>query len=200
MFPSRCPRRSLPAMSSASSNAHFDPVSRAFHWLTAIVIVAAFTLGPEHFGRLMRDGLDPATRWDIVWHESLGVSVFVLTLLRLVWVALRPASPRFEMNPWLQRSARLVQGLLWLLMLLLPVTALLALGSEGHPLTLLGGVRVDQMPLIANSPLADAADWGDVHGFLGDTIVWLAGAHALAAIYHHVVLKDGVLKSMLPRR
>ncbi len=187
-------------MSSASSNAHFDPVSRAFHWLTAIVIVAAFTLGPEHFGRLMRDGLDPATRWDIVWHESLGVSVFVLTLLRLVWVALRPASPRFEMNPWLQRSARLVQGLLWLLMLLLPVTALLALGSEGHPLTLLGGVRVDQMPLIANSPLADAADWGDVHGFLGDTIVWLAGAHALAAIYHHVVLKDGVLKSMLPRR
>jgi cytochrome b561 len=41
----------------------------------------------------MRDGLDPATRWDIVWHESLGVSVFVLTLLRLVWVALRPAAP-----------------------------------------------------------------------------------------------------------
>jgi cytochrome b561 len=100
----------------------------------------------------------------------------------------------------MQRVARMVQGLLWLLMLLLPITALLALGSEGHPLTLLGGLRVDQMPFIANSPLADAADWGDVHGFLGDAIVWLAGAHALAAVYHHVVLKDGVLKSMLPRR
>nr|WP_256490317.1 cytochrome b/b6 domain-containing protein [Ideonella oryzae] len=184
-------------MTSASSTQHFDPVSRAFHWLTAIVIVAAFILGPEHFGRLMRDGLDPATRWDIVWHESLGVSVFVLTLLRLVWVALRPAAPRFDMNPWMQRAARMLQDVLWLLMLLLPITALLALGSEGHPLTLLGGLRVDQMPFIANSPLAEAADWGEVHGFLGDAILWLAGAHAAAAIYHHVVLKDGVLKSML---
>lgn len=177
---------------------HFDTVSRAFHWLTAIIIVAAFTLGPEHFGRQMREGLDPATRWDIVWHESLGVSVFVLTLLRLLWVALRPAAPQFEMNPWMQRAARMVQGVLWLLMLLLPITALLALGSEGHPLTLLGGLRVDQMPFIANSPLAEAADWGEVHGFLGDAILWLAGGHAAAAIYHHVVLKDGVLKSMLP--
>lgn len=187
-------------MSSVASNSHYDPVSRVLHWLTAVIIVVAFTLGPGGFGRQMHEGLDPATRWDIVWHESLGVSVFVLTLLRLVWVALRPTAPRFDLSPWMQRVARMVQGLLWLLMLLLPITALLALGSEGHPLTLLGGLRVDQMPLIANSPLADAADWGDVHGFLGDAIVWLAGAHALAAIYHHVVLKDGVLKSMLPRR
>ena len=187
-------------MSTASPSPYFDPVSRAFHWLTAIVVIAAFVLGPEHFGRLMHEGLDPATRWDIVWHESLGVSVFALTLLRLVWVALRPRAPRFEMSPWMQRAARLVQGALWLLMLLLPATAMLALGSEGHPLTLLGGVRVDQMPFIANSPLAGAADWGEVHGFLGDAIVWLAGAHAVAALYHHVVLKDGVLKSMLPHR
>jgi cytochrome b561 len=59
-------------------------------------------------------------------------------------------------------------------------------------------VRVDQMPLIANSSLAHLADWGDVHGFLGDAILVLAGLHAVAAIYHHVLLKDGVLKSMLP--
>lgn len=185
-------------MNDNTSSTRFDAVSRAFHWLTAIIIVVAFTLGPGGFGRQMREGLDPATRWDIVWHESLGLSVFVLTLLRLIWVALRPAAPQFAMNPWMQRAARLVQGALWLLMLLLPITALLALGSEGHPLTLLGGFRVDQMPFIANSPLAEAADWGEVHGFLGDAILWLAGAHAAAAIYHHVVLKDGVLKSMLP--
>jgi bifunctional ADP-heptose synthase (sugar kinase/adenylyltransferase) len=42
------------------------------------------------------------------------------------------------------------------------------------------------------------ADFG--HGFLGDAIVWLAGLHAVAAIYHHVILKDGVLASMLPPR
>jgi cytochrome b561 len=48
--------------------------------------------------------------------------------------------------------------------------------------------------------MAKLADWGDVHGFLGDAILWLAGLHAVAAIYHHVFLKDGVLLTMLPAR
>ncbi|WP_022982306.1 cytochrome b [Ideonella sp. B508-1] len=189
----------LLAMSLASSNAHYDPLSRVFHWLTAIAVVVAFTLGPEHLGSLIRSGVDPATRWDIVWHESLGLLVFVLTLLRLVWVAVRPAAPRFDMSPWQHRAARLVQAALWLLMLLLPITAVLALGSKGHPLTLLGGVRLDPSAIV-NGSLATEVRWGKLHGLLGDAILWLAGAHAAAAIFHHVVLKDGVLKSMLPPR
>ncbi|MDR3371316.1 cytochrome b/b6 domain-containing protein [Rhodoferax sp.] len=182
------------------STPRYDAISRAFHWLTAIAVVIAFTIGPEHFGRLMRDGVDPATMSDVVWHESLGVLVFVLTLLRLLWVAARPAAPQIPMAPKMQLMAKLAHLALWALMLALPISALLALGSEGHPLTLLGGVRVDQMPLIANSALAKLADWGDVHGFLGDAILWLAGLHAAAAIYHHVMLKDGVLLTMLPPR
>lgn len=182
------------------SATRYDALSQAFHWTTAIAVVIAFILGPEHFGRLMHDGLDPATRSDIVWHESLGLLVMVLTVARLLWVAVRPAAPKFEMAGWMQLTSKLVHGALWTLLLALPATALLALGSEGHPLTLLGGVRVDQMPLIANSGLANLADWGEVHGFLGDAILALAGLHAVAAIYHHVVRKDGVLSSMLPRR
>jgi cytochrome b561 len=73
--------------------ARYDFFSRMLHWLTAIAATIAFVLGPEHFGRLMRDGVDPATRAAIVWHESLGVLVFALTLLRLVWVVVRPAAP-----------------------------------------------------------------------------------------------------------
>jgi cytochrome b561 len=37
-----------------------------------------------------------------------------------------------------------------------------------------------------------------LHGWLGDTLLWLAGLHALAALYHHFMLKDGLLASMLP--
>ena len=176
----------------------YDALSQLLHWITAIAVVVAFVLGPERFGRLMRDGLDPATRLDIVVHESLGVLVFVLTLLRLVWVALRPAAPRFEMARWMHALARAGHGVLWLLLLALPVTAILALGGEGHPLTLLGGLRIDKMPAIAESAVAGWADWGEVHGFLGDLMIWLAGLHAVAAIVHHVVLKDGVLRAMLP--
>lgn len=176
----------------------YDSLSRVFHWLTAIAITVGFILGPGDFGRLMDQGVDPATHLDIVWHESLGILVFVLTLLRLVWVAFRPAAPRVPMAGWVYAVGKLAHLALWILLLALPTTAVLALGSEGHPLTLLGGVRIDQMPWIANSAIAPLTDWGDVHKFLGATIMWIAGFHAAAAIFHHVVLKDRVLTNMLP--
>jgi len=180
-----------------TTRTHYDRLSRALHWLTALAVIGAFLLGPEHFGRELREGLDPATRWDIVTHESLGMLVAALTLLRLLWLLVRPAKPRFEMPNWMQLTSKTTHGLLWALLLAVPTTALLALGSEGHPLTLLFGLRVNDMPVIANSPLAELADWGEIHGLLGDVIIWLSGLHAGAAIVHHVWLKDGVLLSML---
>ena len=176
----------------------YDGLSLVLHWITAVAVLAAFILGPEGFGRMMRDGVDPATRSSIVWHESLGILVLALTLLRLLWLLLRPRPPQQPMAAWMRGAAHAMHLLLWLLLLALPLTALLALGSEGHPLTLLGGVRIDQMPLIANSPLAKLADWGEVHETLGEAIIWLAGLHAAAALLHHFVLRDGVLRAMLP--
>jgi cytochrome b561 len=180
--------------------ARYDVPSRVFHWATVLVVTIAFILGPGGFGRLMRDGVDPATQSSIVWHESLGIVVFALTVLRLLWMALRPATPQFAMAGWMHLAGRLMHMALWALLLALPITALLSLGSEDHPLTLLGGVRVDRMAFIAQSAIAKLADWGDVHKFLGDAIMWLAGLHAAAALFHHLVLKDGVLLAMLPRR
>ncbi len=182
------------------STSRFDTLSLAFHWVTAVVVTIAFILVPEKFVRHKHQGIDPATRSVIVWHETLGITVLVLTLLRLLWVAMRPAAPQFAMARPMQMMSKLTHLALWTLLLALPVTALLALGSESHPLTLLGGVRIERMPMIADSAIAKLADWGDVHKFLGDAIMWLAGLHAAAAIYHHVVLKDGILSSMLPRK
>lgn len=176
----------------------YDSISLFIHWSTALLALIAFSLGPEHFGRLIDQGVDPATHWDIVWHESLGVSILLLTLARFIWMAVRPAVPRFEMKEFMQLAAKLMHLALLLLLVILAATALLTLGSEGHPLTLLGGFRVDQMLFIQNSSLAHLADWGEVHKFLGDALIVLAGLHAAAGIYHHVVLKDGVLMAMKP--
>jgi cytochrome b561 len=183
-----------------ASTERYDAPSQVFHWVTAIVVTLTFALGPEGFGRLMRQGVDPATRSDIVWHETLGVLVLALTLLRLVWVALRPPAPQMQHGRWIRVGSRAVHVSLWTLLLALPFTAVLALGSEGHPLTLLGGLRIDRLPWVPESGAGALADWGEVHQFLGDAIMWLAGLHAAGAILHHWVLKDGVLRSMLPRR
>jgi cytochrome b561 len=185
-------------MNHQQPSVRYDPLSRALHWLTAIAVTVAFILGPGGFGRLMSQGVDPAGRSDIVWHESLGILILALTALRLFWAWLRPGMARLTRPGWMHLAGRLMHFALWALLLALPATALLGLGSEGHPLTLLGGFRINKMPLIADSALAGLADWGEVHQFLGDAIMWLAGLHAAAAIFHHVVLKDGVLAAMWP--
>jgi cytochrome b561 len=178
--------------------ARYDFFSRLLHWLTAIAATTAFVLGPENFGRLIHDGVDPASRSGIVWHESLGILVFALTLLRLLWVVVRPAVRQIPMARWMQLMGKFTHMALWALTLALPMSALMALGSEGNPLTLLGGLRIDHFPFIAQSWWAPLLDWGDVHKWLGDALMWLAGLHAAAGIYHGLVLKDGVLASMLP--
>lgn len=176
----------------------YDGLSKAFHWATAIIVLATFLLGPGDFGHLIDAGIDPGTRSDIAWHESLGIVIFTLTFLRLIWVAMRPSSPRHQMAPGMRLLSRLMHLVLWTLLFALPLSALLALGTESHPLTLLGGLRINELPLIASSRLSGIADWGEAHKFLGDAIIWLAGIHAFAALYHHFKSKDEVLISMLP--
>jgi cytochrome b561 len=185
-------------MTAHNSTKRYDTLSQAFHWLTAAAVLGAFLLGPGGFGRMLRDGIDPGTQLDIVWHETLGITVFGLTLLRLLWVLVRPRAPRHGMAGWMQWASKGAHVVLWGMLLALPMTALLTLGSEGAPLTLLG-LRIDELTLIANSALAPLADWGDVHTLIGDAIMWIAGLHAAASIYHHFVMKDNVLTSMVPR-
>lgn len=92
-------------------------------------------------------------------------------------------------------SARVVQFALYVLLFAVPLTVITGAGLEGHPLTLLGGIEIP--PALAKSHDLGARI-AAVHTWLGDTLIWLAGAHA--ALLHHYVLKDGVLRSMLPRR
>lgn len=182
------------------STPRYDLLSQAFHWITAMAVGVAFILGPEGFGRLMRSGVDPATHLDIVVHESLGILVFTVTLLRLLWLAVRPTPPQTQPKGPMNTLATLAHVALWLMLLAVPLTALLTLASESSPLTLLGGVRVEQLDAYLPAALSDLADWGDVHSFLGDAIMAVAGLHAVAALYHHFMLKDGVMLSMLPGR
>jgi cytochrome b561 len=166
--------------------------ARAFHWITAVLVLAAFIWsagGPE--GRVY----SPERAGELLIHETLGLAVFLLTALRLAWraVDLSPASQ--PIAPWMRWSSQIAHWVLFALLLLVPVTAIVGAWQEGHPVTIFGIGAVG--PLL--SPLYDfGASLAEFHTWLGDALIWLAGFHALAALYHHFVLRDRVLVTMLP--
>jgi cytochrome b561 len=175
-----------------AESARYDRVAMALHWITAVLVVVAFTISP---GGSEQRVYSAAKDFDRNVHEVLGLTVVALTLLRLAWRAFAGA-PHVPVAPeWIQRPSRIVQGLLYALLVVTPITAIAGAWLEGHPLTL--GILGEVPPMLPKAHDLGAAI-AKIHGFLGDTIIWLAGFHAAAALFHHFVLRDAVLRSMLP--
>jgi cytochrome b561 len=176
-----------------SAPGRYGSVAQAFHWLTAVLVLVAFIYGP---GGSEQRVYSAARDFDRQLHETLGICVFALVAMRALWRLFdtRPKPPR--VSKWMNIAARAMHWGLYLLLFALPITSISGAWLEGHPLTFLGGLKIP--PLLASSHDVGARI-ATIHTWLGDAILWLAGLHALAAIYHHVLLKDGVLVSMLPR-
>lgn len=172
----------------------YGSVAMALHWLTAALVLAAFVMGP---GGSEERVYAAANDFDRQIHELLGLTVFSLTLLRLAWQAFAPAPQMPSMPPWMKRASKIVQGLLYALLLATPATAIAGAWLEGHSLTL--GILGNVPPMVPES-LAAGQVVAEIHGYLGDAIVWLAGFHAAAALIHHFYMRDEVLRSMLPPR
>ncbi len=179
--------------SMSGIDARYGAVAQAVHWITAICVLVAFIYGP---GGSETRVYSSARDFDRQLHETLGLAIFLLVAARLLWrtVDRRPDPPD---NPrWMRMASKVVQALLYLLLFALPITAVTGAWLEAHPLTLLGGLEIGPFLGPAHDMGASVAE---LHGWLGDAIMWLAGIHAAAAICHHVLLRDGVLLSMLPR-
>jgi cytochrome b561 len=179
-------------MPAFSSRLRYGSVAQFFHWATAIFVLAAYLLGeggPESW-------VYAAERaGSLSLHETFGVTVFAIVVLRLVWRALDRTPENPPMPRAMLLAARAVHVLLYLLLLALPLTAILGAWLEGHPVTLVGGLAIG--PLTSpDSSLGHSL--ADIHETLGNAILWVAGFHALAALFHHFVMRDRVLLGMLP--
>jgi len=168
-------------------------VAQLLHWATAALVLAAFLYGPGGPEARVYAASRDADRH---LHETLGCSVFVLVVVRVLWRLVDRRPEPAPVSRWMGLAAAIVRLALYLLLLAVPLSAILGAWLEGHPLATLGGLSIDP-------PMAASHEAGvtiaRVHTWLGDAIVWVAGFHALAALYHQFVLKDGVLASMLPR-
>lgn len=170
----------------------YGTVARACHWLTAALLLAIVPLGLT-MGELPRGRLQNAF---FLTHESLGLTVFGLTALRLLWRLARPPLPASALGPLERRASGAVHALLYLLLLLMPVTGYLFVAFSGIGLRYFGLVEVPALVAKAK-PRADFALF--VHANLQWAIYALVAIHVAAALYHHR-RGDGVLLRMLPAR
>jgi cytochrome b561 len=183
----------LPLNQSRPIVAHYSVAARVLHWLTALLVVVAYVVSVGGREARVYAPVNDAARG---LHEMLGLSVAALTVLRLAWRA-AVAPPEPAMPAWMRLAARLGHWTMYALLLLVPVTAILGAWLEGHPLTVLA--VGDIQPWLSPSHEVGAM-LADLHGWLGNALIWLAGAHAASALYHHFWRGDTVLRSMLPGR
>lgn len=172
----------------------YSATAQLFHWTTVLLVVVAYIASPGGPETRVYSSANDLSRG---LHELLGLSVFALTLLRVCWRVIfsPPKSP--EMPAWMELGARLGHWTIYALLLLVPLTAILGAWLAGHPLTVLflGNIQ----PWLSQSRQLGLA-LANIHGWLGDVLIWLAGFHAATAVYHHFWRRDAVLLSMLPGR
>ncbi|MCA0406852.1 MAG: cytochrome b/b6 domain-containing protein [Proteobacteria bacterium] len=174
------------------TDTRYDTLTRSLHWLIALLVVASYGIGL--FREVMPKG-DARTAM-LALHMSLGLSLLLLMVPRLLNRMVATPLPPVPMAPPMALAAKLTHIGLYLLLLLLPVVGLLAAWIKGRTVGLFGLPLPS--PFAVNRDLAHTLE--EAHEVLGHAMMALAGLHAAAAIYHHKVLKDGVLARMLPSR
>ena len=170
----------------------YNAVTRWVHWLTALLVVTTFILGPEDLDEAENLSGD----WSVQVHETLGLIVIGLSVFRIVWMLFGQPRLHIPMSTIMSISAKTLQVALYFLLLAVPLTAVLGIWLNGDALNLLGNATI-------MAPFATMGNVGerllDLHPVLADSLMWLAGVHAVAALFHHYILKDNVLKSMMSK-
>jgi cytochrome b561 len=171
---------------------HYNIVSISLHWIMFLLISMAFVLA------LMLDILPKAIKpyWTNL-HFVLGCLVFALLALRLFWRigAGVPELPP-EMHPHSRKATHVVHGLLYVLMALIPIVGVLTAFYRGRGIDF--GFYAVPSPF--ETDRATGRFFKEIHEFLSWRLFVLAGGHAVMALIHHYVLKDGLLLRMLPSK
>ncbi len=171
----------------------YDPVAQALHWGMFLLVTVQWIDG-KIMDDLARGGTPRALAFGT--HESLGLLILILVIGRAFWRAAHPPPP-LEGPAWQRYVARLAHALLYLLLIALPVTGYLTFSAQGHATTFFGLVDI---PAALARDRATARSLQGIHELLGDALLIVVALHAIAALWHHVFLRDETLRRMLPRR
>lgn len=167
-------------MSLRNTRESYGSVSRLSHAVTAVLVLSQIPIGWYMAGLSNED----AAYWRLLTlHETLGLGVFTLAVVRTVWLWI---SPNPELPPlltaWERNTARLVHVFFRVALLVIPVIGFLCVASDGEPVNLYDLVKIPPVGEFGDD-LRDALF--ELHACLAYGFATLIAVHILAALKHH---------------
>ena len=176
-----------------SKTTGYTGAAKFLHWLILALLIAQFVLAwtmPD-----IRRDTKPDTLINL--HLSFGMLILLVAVVRLAWrMSQGEPAPLDGVPPWQMQSARVIHGLLYLLLFVVPILGWINASWRGFPAVFFG---LFEFPKIMATRAPGWGWTGDVHGLLANyAMLALVGLHVAAALYHYFVRRDGVLQRMLP--
>ncbi|MFC3630706.1 cytochrome b [Paracoccus angustae] len=171
----------------------YRPTARWLHWIVAAAVLAMIPAGlvmvQEGLPRPVQDAL-------FVLHKNLGALLIPVILVRVIYRLTHRPPPLPDSIPrWQRRAAALSHGMLYGLLVVMPVSGFVRVRAGGYPVELLD--RLGFGPWIGRSErLADAAS--ALHQAAAFLLIAVLAVHAGAALQHALIRRDGVWSRMWP--
>jgi cytochrome b561 len=171
---------------------HYGTPAKIIHWLIVALLAVQYPIG-----WLMPDlhrGMTPGTA--MTFHVSIGMSILVLTALRLAWRLTHPVAPESSLPAWQQRSSEAVHWLLYALVLATTLTGWLFASFRGWSVSFFYLVP---LPMLASDNEAAGRTVDGLHQAMELALLVTIVVHVAAALAHIFVYRDRVMQRMLPR-
>jgi cytochrome b561 len=186
----------MPIADKVARPAVYSRLARALHWLTVALLMVQVPLGFAMVSYGSQTSFAPPTGLMYDSHKLLGLIVLALIVVRLAYRLIGGAPPpEPSLEPWQRVASGLTHWLLYALLLTVAALGWLATSYYG-PMQPLG---VPVPVLVAQDQAVAEVVYG-WHKLGAIVLAALIGLHVAAALYHHLVRKDGVLRRMLPGR
>ena len=179
---------------TATTRTRYDAVAMSLHWFIAVLLFFMLFFGEDLMKEKDAGGFGPSL------HVSIGSAILLLSVFRLVWRLINPP-PAYPagMAPWERTASSVTHLLFYVLLIGIPLTGWLA-----TPKFLSEEEAVAGLTLFGAFPLPGAPSLGlpmkGIHEIGSNLGIALLALHVLAALKHHFVNRDDVLRRMLPFR
>jgi cytochrome b561 len=179
----------------------YDGVAMIIHWLTAVLMIYMVFFGEDLMKageRLARAGDTAGATFQPSIHVTLGVSILLLTVLRILW-RLTHAAPAYPagMKRYEVVASKSLHGLFYLLLIAIPLTGWITFGGFTAEVPVMAQAQVFGLFAMPQPPFTSHL-FKELHELGSNAAMLLIGLHVLAALKHQFIDKDGIFSRMLP--